>query len=131
MATLADLVTMGGAPSRDWTIRRKDDVVLEFSVIFSGAAVNLTGCTGSCLIRSDYGPSATTIATAAVTIPSPATGLVRVALTEASSALPIPAGTPDDSSDVRAYVYDVRLTNGSDTVTVLRGDCVIQRNASP
>lgn len=130
MATLADLVTMGATPSYQWTIRRANDIALQFSVKLDGTAVDLTGCTGTCLIKSDYGPSGTTIATATVSFPTPASGTVRVALTDTTSALTIPAGTADATGDVPAYVYDVRLTLGSDTVTVLRGTVLIQRMVS-
>jgi hypothetical protein len=130
MATLADLVSMGGAPDQQWVIRRANDQSLNFVVKLDGTAVDLTSCTGTCLIKADYSAGAATIATATVSFPTPASGTVKVLLTDTTSALTIPAGTADTTGDVPAYVYDVKLTLGSDIVTVLRGTVLIQRMVS-
>jgi hypothetical protein len=130
MATLADLVTMGGAPSYQWPWRRGNDLALSFIVERNGVAVDLTSCTGTCLVKSDYGASATTIATGTVSFPTPASGTVKVTISDANSSITIPAGTADTTGEFTGYPYDVRLTLGADTVTVLRGELLVQRMVS-
>jgi hypothetical protein len=113
MSTLADIA---------WSIRRGNDQILNFTVNLNSLPVDLTGCTGTCLIKSDYGTGATTIGTLTVSFPTPTAGTVRVTMSDAvSAAIAIPAGTADTAGNVPAYAYDVRLTLGADIVTVLRG----------
>ena len=130
MATLADLVTMGGAPSYLLPWRRGDDLALSFVVKLNDVAVDLTSVTGTCLVKADYSAGAATIATGTVSFPTPAAGTVKVLFTDTSSAVTIPATVDANTGEFTAYPYDVRLTLGSDTVTVLRGALQIQRMVS-
>ena len=134
MPTLADLKSLGAPSEVAWEIREDNTVRLDFSIRIDGVAVDLTGVTGTCKIRADY-DAATDLATPTVTLASPATiGRVYADLdTTASASLSaaVPVGTSPTLRIVPIGVYDVVLTDGTNTITAIAGTVSLVREVTP
>lgn len=133
MAALDNLVSIGAPGVKPWIVREGDNVALAFIIKYGGTAMDLTGVTGTCSIRLDY-TSTSDLVTAAVSFPTPLTGLVRVALTAAQTTTllaSVPAATPVDQLEVQIAVYDVELQDGTNQVTIVGGTITLSREVTP
>jgi hypothetical protein len=117
MALPSGLLEIGLPGDATVTIRQGDTWRQKITVKQSGVAADLSvGVTATLKIKDTYG--GTLLETAACTIPVGTDGVVLAALTPAETAVLTIAGT----TRLRALgLWDLNLTDGTNTVTVIGG----------
>lgn len=129
MALPASLLGIEVPGEQDLTIRQGDTFNFPFTVQVGGAAVDLTSITPACKIRDGIG--GTVLVTASAVITTPLAGLVTVSLTKAqTAALAAPVGSTADQRIVAIGYYDVDLTDGTSTRTIIGGRVNLYREVT-
>lgn len=113
----------------DIQITQGDTWTERFDVVDStGTAVDLTGLTGALKIKDTFG--GTTLATATVTIPTPASGQIVATIASATtSGLSISGAGSSDRSGLIGF-YDLQITDGTSIVTICGGSVTLWREVT-
>ena len=94
----------------------------------NGSAVDLTGLTGSLKIKDTF--TGTVLATATVTIPTPASGQVVATLSSATTTGLSLSGASATERTGQIGFYDLQLTDGSSIVTIVGGIVTLYREVT-
>lgn len=122
MALPTTLLRMGAPTASTLTVRQGDTVEWTVTVRDSaGAAIDLgSPATGTCLLKASYGGA--TLATATVST-TPASGLIVCRLSPAQTAAL--TGSFGGRGSGVIGVWDVQVSDGTNIVTVARGEVVL------
>lgn len=123
---------VSSAANLDLTIQQGSDFAYVLTITSDGSTpVDLSSTTCAAKIRSDFGTSATVLATITATVTDAANGEITLSLTDTvTAALGVSASATDNSRTVQIGYWDLELTEATLVYRYVQGAVTISREAT-